>query len=247
MSKHPSKTDQIPFRYPSIQGPESRYLSQPCVAFEKYDGSNLYFAWEQGKGWTEFGTRRFRITPDHELFGHAWELFNAKYAKGIVGVMRQYRDYRNTKRLIAFCEYFGPNTFAGLHHPGDEMELKLFDIYLPDADFVSPVDFSTHFGQLDIAPVIYQGAFNWQFVLDVYNGKYPVREGAVAKGRMVKRRRKGVNEYEVWMAKFKTKAYLEALQQRAGANPDLQREYEEMQQMHSALMQTLDAENGLSE
>lgn len=215
MSKHHPNTTQIPFRYPSIQGPEGRYLNQPCLAFEKYDGSNLYFAWEQGKGWAEFGTRRFRITPDHEIFGPAWDIFNSKYAKGIIEVIRRYRDYRNIRRLIAFCEYFGPNSFSGLHHPGDEMDLKLFDIYIPDADFVSSVDFRAHFGQLDIPPVIYEGPFTWKLVLDVYTGKYPVQEGAVAKGRTVKRRRKGVNEYEVWMAKFKTKAYLEELQQRA--------------------------------
>lgn len=238
MAKHPSKALQIPFRYPSIPGPESQYLNQPCIVFEKFDGSNLYFLWEQGKHWTEFGTRRFRITPDHEIFGPAWGIFKYKYAQNLIDTIRQYRDYRNTRRLIAFCEYFGPNTFSGLHRPEDEKDLKLFDVYIPDADFVPPIDFRAHFGHLDIPPVIYEGPFTWQLVLDVYNGKYPIHEGAVAKGRILKRQRKGHKEYEVWMAKFKTKTYLEELQQRAGSNPDLQREYEEMQQLHAALMQS---------
>lgn len=153
--------------------------------------------------------------------------------------MREEREYRNTRKIIAFCEYFGPGSFSGLHQPGDTMDLKLFDIVVPGADFISPADFRAHFGRLDIPPVVYEGPFTWKLVLDVYNGQYPVREGAVAKGRVVKRRRKGVNEYEVWMAKFKTKAYLEELQRRAGSNPDLQREYAAMHQMHAVMIQQI--------
>jgi hypothetical protein len=101
---------------------------------------------------------------------------------------------------------------------------------------VSPIDFRVHFGRLDTPPIIYEGQFNWQLVLDVYNGKYPVHEGVVAKGRSLKRRRKGHKEYEVWMVKFKTKTYFEELQRRAGSNPNLQREYEEMQQLQSEML-----------
>lgn len=31
------------FTYPSIEGPTFAFLNAPCIAFEKYDGSNLRF------------------------------------------------------------------------------------------------------------------------------------------------------------------------------------------------------------
>ena len=36
-----------------------------CVAFEKYDGTNLHWAWDRDFGWHGFGTRRdrFEWTP----------------------------------------------------------------------------------------------------------------------------------------------------------------------------------------
>lgn len=234
--RRPPQQKRIPFRYPSIGGPQGQYIGEPCLLFEKHDGSNLYFLWDQAEGWKEYGTRRYPLTPDHKMFGPAWTRFQEKYADDILAATRQHREYRNAKQLIAFCEYFGPNTFAGLHAQGDTLDVKLFDIYLPETGFVSPVDFRDNFGHLDIPKVLYEGPLTWELVLDVYNGKYPVGEGVVAKGHSLKRKRKGSDEYEVWMAKFKTKAYLEELQRRAGENPDLQREYEVMQEMHDQML-----------
>ncbi|MGF1577902.1 MAG: hypothetical protein ACFCD0_00910 [Gemmataceae bacterium] len=227
---------RIPFRYPSIDGPQAQYIGESCLLFEKHDGSNLYFLWHQSEGWKEYGTRRYPLTPDHKLFGPAWTRFQEKYADDILAIARQHKEFRNAKELIAFCEYFGKNTFAGLHAHGDTLDVKLFDVYLPNSGFVPPTDFRDHFGHLDIPKVHHEGPLTWELVLEVYNGKYPVGEGVVAKGQLLKRKRKGANEFEVWMAKFKTKSYLEELQSRAGENPDLQSEYEEMQEMHNQML-----------
>jgi len=49
--------------YPSIRGPAFEQLGQPCVAFHKYDGSNLRFLWQEAKGWFRFGTRYKWLKP----------------------------------------------------------------------------------------------------------------------------------------------------------------------------------------
>lgn len=56
---------------------------------------------------------------------------------------------------------------------------------------------------------------------------YPVAEGVVAKGVHSRRQRKGKAEQEVWMAKVKTRAWLEELARRAGESEDLRKEYEQ--------------------
>jgi len=61
--------------YPKISGsrgcPNGR-----CIAFEKYDGTNLHWDWDRDFGWHAFGTRRdtFNLTADGiEQFTRAHE------------------------------------------------------------------------------------------------------------------------------------------------------------------------------
>jgi hypothetical protein len=59
-------------QYPSIEGSSKAPLGKPCIAFYKYDGSNLRWEWNPKKGWFKFGTR-------HELFDQSnWEGVVAK-------------------------------------------------------------------------------------------------------------------------------------------------------------------------
>jgi hypothetical protein len=214
-------------RFPSIGGPEFDHLDQPCIAFRKYDGSNLQFKWTQADGWCEYGTRKRPINADNPLFGQAIELFHKKYADSILSAFRKQREYRNAKVLVAFCEFFGPNTFSGLHRESDTKELKLFDILIPENGFVLPDNFRTHFGNLDIAEVVYEGLLTKQFMQDVYVGKFDVGEGVVAKGVKESQRRKGKTERTSWMVKIKTKVWLEELARRAGNDGSLIQELED--------------------
>jgi hypothetical protein len=92
---------------------------------------------------------------------------------------------------------------------------------------VPPRDFVAHFGHLRTARVVYEGNFTRQFIEDVREGKHSVAEGVVAKGLRTRRRRKGKAEQEVWMAKVKTRAWLEELARRAGESEDLRNELEQ--------------------
>ena len=212
--------------YPSISGPNYSVLGQPCVAFEKFDGSNLRFFWDRKRGWHRTGTRFKWFKPATPTFGVAATMFQEQFAEGILDVIRRTKDYRNVSSLVAFCEFFGPKTFSGLHADGDDRELVLFDVHTDQTGFVPPKDFVAHFGHLRTAPVVYEGEFTREFMADVRVGKFPVSEGVVAKGRRVKRQRKGKTEYEVWMAKVKTQAWLDELRARSGDSEDFRQEYD---------------------
>lgn len=214
-------------RFPSIGGPGFDELDQPCIAFRKYDGSNLQFKWTQGDGWSEYGTRKRPIDSANPLFGEAIKIFHEKYADHILTTFRKHREYRNAKELVAFCEFFGPNTFSGLHRDSDSKDLKLFDILFSQNGFVLPRDFKDHFGHLDIAEAIYDGPLSKQFMQDVHFGKYDVGEGVVAKGVKETQRRKGKIERNSWMVKIKTKTWLDELARRASNDGSLLQELED--------------------
>ena len=53
--------------------------------------------------------------------------------------------------------------------------------------------------------MVYRGRFTGKFAEDVRQGKYGVKEGVVCKG--------GTDGSDLWMAKIKTNAYLQRLQE----------------------------------
>lgn len=216
--------------YPKILGSgksgstktEAVIIGTPCVAFYKYDGSNLRFEWNRKKGWYKFGTRRRLFDRTDEEYGQAIDLFNSKYADGIVTALKGHKLYRHAESCIAYAEFFGPHTFAGKHDPeflgvesNDPKELVLFDVNIHKRGFISPKDFVGLFGSMPIAEVIYQGPFSPDFIDAVRNGEFPVKEGIIAKGG---------TGHDLWMRKVKTLEYLDQLKTRF---PDIGKRWED--------------------
>ncbi len=185
-----------------------------CLAFEKYDGTNLHWEWDRDFGWHAFGTRRdeFNLTPvgvadfaaKHAHLHEAQGVFQETLADGIERVLRENTAYRDYGGVKAFTEFFGPNSFAGLHKADDPKQLVLFDIWAEGYGFLSPWQFVADFGHLPIARVICEGRVS-RFAADVRAGKYGVAEGVVCKG--------GTGGVDLWMVKVKTHAYMEKLKQ----------------------------------
>jgi len=67
-------------------------------------------------------------------------------------------------------------------------------------------------GKMVIPRIMYEGNLTDQFIQDVRDGKYDVVEGVVCKGTQ----KTGAARGGVWMAKIKTKAYLDKLFNRYG-------------------------------
>lgn len=199
--------------YPKMPG-IGKLPDERCIAFEKYDGTNLHWDWDRDFGWHAFGTRRdeFNLLPDgiaqfvakHAQLAGAAEVFQATLANGIEQVLRDKAEYQGFQSVKAFTEFLGPESFAGLHKGGDAKRLVLFDVWAEGYGFIGPRQFIADFGHLPIARVVCEGRMS-RFSEDVRSGKYGVAEGVVCKG--------GTGGMDVWMAKIKTYAYMDKLKQ----------------------------------
>lgn len=187
-------------QYPSILTfKEAGIPKNPqCLAFVKYDGSNIRFEYSKRK-WEKFGTRTQLLDPKHPVLGKSIDLFREQWEKSLTDTLMKH----NIEKAVVFFEYYGPNSFAGQHDLNDTMTLTMIDINVHRKGLMPARDFIKIFGHLSIAEVIYDGNFNKQFVEDVQEGKYNVVEGIVAKG--------GNSAKDFWMRKVKTKTYLEKL------------------------------------
>jgi len=200
--------------YPKIPGsrnaPDGR-----CVAFEKYDGTNLHWDWDRAFGWHAFGTRRdeFNLSDAgveqfaqrHAHLRQSVEVFRSTLAAGVEQVLREHPGYREFQAVKLFTEFLGPNSFAGLHKDDDPKELRLFDVLTEPVGIIGPHRFVADFGHLHAARVVYEGKLTGKFAEDVRVGRYGVAEGVVCKG--------GSGGADVWMVKIKTYAYMERLKQ----------------------------------
>lgn len=198
--------------YPKIPGSRD-CPGGHCVAFEKYDGTNLHWAWDRDFGWHAFGTRRdeFNLTEDgiqqflqaHDHLRGCVEVFQATLADGIERVFGDNAWYRSFSSGKVFTEFFGPNSLDGLHKADDPKRLVLFDVRAEPYGLVGPEQFVANFGHLPIARVVYCGKFTGKFAEELRRGNYGVQEGVVCKG--------GNGGDDLWMAKIKTDAYMERL------------------------------------
>ena len=176
-------------QYPSIIGSAKAPLGKPCVAQYKYDGSNLRWEWSPKKGFHKYGTRRELFDKTDPVFGMAIEMFHDTLAADIV---RRTKNFvRNPQRITAFTEFFGENSFAGSHEPGDTKEIRLFDIYLFQKGMLPIKDFLKHYGDMpQAAEIVYEGNLNREFITTLKKGTFkstetlarPIFEGVIAKG-----------------------------------------------------------------
>lgn len=199
---------KIKLAYHKIPDTSNCMLKQ-CIAFEKYDGTNIHWVFTHSCGWIGYGTRRDEFTLTvNGIKEFEWahpELSGIDKLWDMNSELKNYLTKKYTPldgKIMIFTEYFGPNSFAGEHRAGDDMELKIFDVQIGDR-LLSPNKFIKDFGQFNIARVIFKGKYSGQFVEDVRNGKYDIKEGVVVKGLI---------KDEIYMAKIKTEAYMRRLQ-----------------------------------
>lgn len=216
---------KIPLVYPKIPDTTGCPLKK-CIAYEKYDGTNLHWVWEDTLGWYAFGTRRDRFDLDergiaafneaHPGLSEAVSLFEKSYKF----LPYKYSCVSDDKEVTIFTEFLGDKSFAGTHQENDPKRLIILDasIIRNDKQYMAPpMQFAIDYGHFDDDPennagsktlgfhfprMLYSGSYSGQLVEDIRNGKYQVNEGAVIKG---------VVNGQTYMAKVKTNAYMERL------------------------------------
>ncbi len=198
--------------YLSIPGP-SKAPRQECVAFYKYDGSNIRAEWQRKTGWCKFGTRKRLLDTSDPDFGTAIPCFMETYADDLAKVFTNNKAFRGVQRATVYMEYFGETTFSGYYDPVEPRELMLIDVCIYKKGYVLPSDFVKHFGHLKSAEVVYRGNLNESLIYNVRNGQYNVKEGVVCKGVIMGKKKSP--QHGLWMTKIKTKWWMETLKSRA--------------------------------
>ncbi len=200
--------------YPKIPENSDKFHGK-CIAFEKYDGTNMHWTWNANEGW-RFGTRRTQFllnksgiidfNKEHSELANATHLFNDHWRDRLTLFTNTYHYWN--REFTFFTEFYGPNSFAGGHSEEDAhdetQELVLIDVAI-DKKILPPEEFVNRFQGYPTARVVYEGKYSGQFAEDVRKGKYNVNEGVVVKG---------IVDGEVFMTKVKTKDYLKRLEKR---------------------------------
>lgn len=185
--------------YPSIASSTGKsFRAFEAHVFDKLDGSNLRWEWSPKRGWYKFGTRHRLFDETDEVFGCAVEIFRKEFAEPLEEFARRER----WQGCVAFTEFWGENSFAGLHDPKEEKNLSLIDLAVYKMGLMDPREF-VELGAI-VPTASYLGKFNWTrgFVERVRSGEVDgvTFEGVVGK-LMVGR--KSV------MAKAKTSAWID--------------------------------------
>lgn len=142
--------------YWSIDGP-SKAPRQACYGFVKYDGSNIRAEWSKKRGWYKFGTRKCMINETDPIFGRACTLFKEKYGDDLEKVFKKEKLFEGTQSVVAFAEFFGTKSFAGMHFPEDQQwDIVLFDLNLHKKGMLGPKEFIDHVGHLKVAECLGQ-------------------------------------------------------------------------------------------
>lgn len=202
--------------YPSIDRVD-KPSEDLCLAFYKYDGSNLRVEYNaKSKQWQKWGTRRRLFDESDPEYAEAIKIFNESYTDALKYKIKNIKELRDAQRITAFLEFFGPHSFAGQHEPkvlgvenNDPKELVLFDVNIHKKGMIGPRKFVKYFNDLKIPQVLYDGPLDEKFVEDVRKGQYPVNEGVVCKGG---------DGHKIWMRKIKTYSYLSELKTRFSNN-----------------------------
>jgi hypothetical protein len=176
-------------------------------AFDKLDGSNLRAEWNRKRGWYKFGTRTQMISESDPNFGVAIPIFLDKYGDDLESVFK--KKYSNIESVVVFGEFFGENSFAGQHDPGDKKDIVMFDVNLYKRGFITPGEFVDNFGHLDIPKLIYKGVYDLDLIGEIRNSN--LKEGVICKGV-----KKTKGDEIVWMTKIKTNEWLLKLKEKYG-------------------------------
>lgn len=128
--------------YPSIIGFGDRDPIK-LHTFDKIDGSNLRFEWSRKRGWYKFGTRRRLFNINDGIFGEAIPLFAESLAESLENIFAK----NKWKRVIVFAEFWGVNSFAGIHLKEDIKYLNLIDVAPYKQGILEPEKFVDLFGE----------------------------------------------------------------------------------------------------
>jgi hypothetical protein len=202
-------------QYNEIKKFDLDHIGQHILATDKIDGSNFRVEWNRKlskksrftKGFKKFGTRNRVITNARDQFFEMVEIFDEKYTDKIDERFRTHKIFRNIDTITLYGEFYGENSFGGFHNWSEPHDLYFFDIWLYKKDFLSPSEFYSEFRDLSIPRLIYKGPLTEEFIQEVQENKYNLREGVVYKF---------VQDKKITIGKIKTLDWLQKVKDNYG-------------------------------
>lgn len=181
--------------YPSI--PKFKCGNIKLYTFDKLDGSNIRVQYSRKRGWYKFGTRTRLLDESDEIFGPAIPLFKETLAEPLEKIIVDQR----WQEVVVFGEYYGSQSFAGLHEKDDPKQITIFDVNPFKKGLLSPQEFLKLFEQYGPR---FLGLMNWTagFVEQVRNGEI---EGISFEGVVGK----VIHNNKFIMYKAKTQAWID--------------------------------------
>jgi len=144
--------------YPNI--PNYNTYSGPRLTlytFVKLDGSNLRFEWSKKQGFYKLGTRHRLFDSTDLIFGGAIKIFHDTLIEPLTKLAIDNR----WENIVAFCEFYGNNSFAGVHQQDDKKYLTLIDIDIHKRGMLSPKEFVKLFDGHEVINIEYLGNLLW--------------------------------------------------------------------------------------
>lgn len=204
--------------YPSIPYWKAGHFGQPAYVFEKLDGTQIRAEWTKKRGWDKFGSKG-QLIDDTSEWSNMIEVFMQTHGDELPRLFQS--EYPRVQEFTVFGEYWGPNSFIGIHPKEDKQRfVTIFDVSLYKQGFVLPREFSkvfsgdsyryAHcFGRFTYGHALVEAIFKWDSWEPVLQGAIPIQplfEGVVCKGT-----RKTKGRDLIWQAKCKTDKWLQAV------------------------------------
>lgn len=188
--------------YPAIAGSGGQDFREfDAYVFDKKDGSNLRMQLSPKRGIYKFGTRHRMFDKTDPVFGSAVDLAKSMWENIFLKLAKD----NKWESVIFFCEFHGPNSFAGKHDEADNKTLTLFDFAPHKKGILGPREYlklTETFDHANTAKLI--GNYHWTrgFVQQVRNNEIPgvTFEGVVGKAG---------SGHKLVMAKAKTAAWID--------------------------------------
>lgn len=199
-------------------------LGEMVWAFNKLDGQNFCVKYNpRTKKFGPYGSRKRLVDASDDQFGECVRFFeNSVYMDELSRIVKENSGkkglFTGVEEITFYFEWYGPNSFAGVHVPGDEMHLALIDVFLKKKGYIEPEPYYNLFvmnTKIETPESIYHGPLTQEFIDSIRNNwdtetpNYPcVKEGVVC------RRTTLMKGQRMPKVKIKTKRWIEELHKR---------------------------------
>jgi len=172
-------------------------LGEEVWALNKIDGQNFCAKYyPKQKDFTMYGSKTQNVDESSEQFGDAVKYFKNNMANTIKDIIitnsKKGDIFNGVEEITIFCEWYGENSFSGIHQKDDILKLCLIDVFLKKKGYIEPKIFYKIFegySNIEIPELIYKGKLTKDFINSIINNdwsnpncQYPnVKEGVVCK------------------------------------------------------------------